>query len=83
MTGSYPGEVEYLKSYLEDRIQWIDNKMIGNCADVTSNKANEIANVSIYPNPASNFLSLNIQQELKNNATALILQCLWTRSDEQ
>lgn len=52
---SYPDEVAFLKTWLTDRLDWMDENMEGNCEDyipVENNKTEKDA-VQIYPNPAN------------------------------
>ncbi len=68
---TYDEEIEYLKSWITERLAWMDSNMPGSCED------NELSNtailqdseISIYPNPASSFVEIN---EAKNFKITLI-----------
>ncbi len=60
---TYSGEISSLKSWISDRLTWLDANMPGNCK---SNSINELSNtlpeINIYPNPVK--LSLSVQSQL-------------------
>lgn len=62
--GSYAGEVENLKWWLENRLAWMDNNLTGNCQAVATTAIDVSAIVEIYPNPITNLLTV----ELTNKA---------------
>ncbi len=52
VTGSYEGEINYLKDYLEARLEWLDTNLFGDCNLVSTDESNT-KEISIFPNPAS------------------------------
>ncbi len=61
---TYNEEINVLKTWLADRINWIDNNIPGNCsADIVSSTENLFSkkDLKLYPNPAKN--SFTIQTE--------------------
>ena len=54
-------EIGYLKTWLTDRLTWLDNNMFGACADLGINEASEI-NLNVFPNPASSFVDIHSEQ---------------------
>ena len=71
VTGSYTGEINYMKGYIEDRLVWMDANMIGECIDVGNTDENSIP-LAIYPNPVRDLLYLDMKEELKSKAIAII-----------
>ena len=56
---TYLGEVSALKTWIHDRLYWLDNNMPGTCTTPVSNGIEEsLAAFSIYPNPVSDYLSV-------------------------
>lgn len=49
---TYAEEINYLKSWLDARLQWLDANMIGTCADLGMSEF-YAEKISVYPNPAS------------------------------
>ncbi|HSH20007.1 MAG TPA: T9SS type A sorting domain-containing protein, partial [Draconibacterium sp.] len=68
---TYEEEVDDLKSWLVDRLDWMDGEWynMGECEDetVNSNDLNiaDLHSVKVYPNP-SNFSSLNFELSVNN-----------------
>ncbi len=63
---TYEGEINYLKSWIEERLAWMDANMVGNCEDdITTTKTVESENdFSFAPNPAiDNILLYNLKGE--------------------
>ncbi len=52
VTGSFQGEINYLKEYLEGRLTWLDNNLFGQC-DLVNTSDEQESNFSMYPNPVS------------------------------
>ena len=54
---TYPNELDYLKSWIQDRFTWIDNNLPGaamNCSQLLSTGANPSDwNFKVFPNPSS------------------------------
>ena len=57
--GSYAGEIEYLKEYLERRINWLDINLFGTCLTNTE-ELSENAGFTLYPNPTRNVLNIEL-----------------------
>ena len=54
---TYEEEVSFLKAWLIQRLDWMDNNMIGDCAQYEpTNTAELTAGFKVYPNPASSHL---------------------------
>lgn len=61
---SYAEEILELKTWLSDRLTWLDANIPGNCTTLSSNEMDEDLNfVSLYPNPAENNFTLSIYSE--------------------
>ena len=58
---TYEDEVEYLKYWISQRLNWMDLVMLGDCNLVLSNEENDqTSRFNIYPNPASDQLSIEV-----------------------
>jgi len=61
---TYEEEVDFLKNWLTQRLDWMDANMLGNCDFfVVNDNILPIQNLNIYPNPIDNYLFI----ELNNN----------------
>jgi hypothetical protein len=63
--GNYPNEVQRLKTWFSDRIQWIDENMDDIAGQVQGNFS--FANIRVYPNPVQNELFIDLQMESPTN----------------
>lgn len=61
---TYLEEIDYLKTWLMDRVTWMDQNMWGDSCqvDLAVTTNNSQAAISIYPNPAQNTLSIKMSQ---------------------
>ncbi len=57
---TYEEEISYMKSWIQERIEWMDENMVGNCEDDISSTKPIISNInfSFAPNPASDNILL-------------------------
>ena len=65
-------EVEYMKNWIQDRIEWLDLNMPGNCMnDVISKIPEQEADLffNVFPNPASNNLTIDLGDLTDLNTT--------------
>lgn len=49
--GSYPAEINFLKEWLTDRLEWMDNQMVGSCGPVQTEEIAHAPWIKIAPNP--------------------------------
>jgi len=65
VTGSYAGEIEYLKNFLIDRMEWMDSNIFGECiVSVNQSNLDEMA-FNISPNPLQkDILTVNFQEKI-------------------
>lgn len=59
VTGSYEGEIEFMKNYIDLRLQWMDANLWGECVPSSSSAHSAKAAIKIYPNPTSGFLNIS------------------------
>lgn len=62
VSGSYEGEITYLKNWLYNRILWIDGQF-GYVETAIENVDNE-SDIIFFPNPASSFIILNSDHDI-------------------
>ncbi|MBX7094565.1 MAG: CotH kinase family protein [Flavobacteriales bacterium] len=55
---SYQDEIDYLKTWIHDRLAWLDNNMPGDCYDLTTADLN-VEEIQIYPNPGNDVIHIN------------------------
>jgi hypothetical protein len=61
---TYADEVAYLKIWITDRLNWLDNNMPGNCVHTAGiDEVNEGVSFLAFPNPAVNELFIRAGQE--------------------
>lgn len=60
----YNEELDFFKTWLKNRLEWLDNNMIGNCDSFVSTMS-ETPEVSlkVFPNPASQILNIPFLQD--------------------
>lgn len=63
VTGSFQNEIDYMKSFIETRLSWMDNAMFGNCTTVFSDENYMEKRLFIHPNPVADVLEINIEIE--------------------
>ncbi|MCH2224334.1 MAG: CotH kinase family protein [Crocinitomicaceae bacterium] len=61
---SYQDEVNYLKFWIDDRINWMDSNMPGECPNVGVMDHSDELGITMYPNPVKDILSVNISGAL-------------------
>ena len=56
---SYPEEIQVLKSWIINRLDWIDNNIPGNCAnDVLDIDVIHLNTFSVYPSPSNSWITI-------------------------
>ncbi len=61
---TYQEEIDYLKTWLVARLNWMDSNMYGSCTDLST--ANEEIELNIYPNPFSGSTKVLINSPIEN-----------------
>ena len=75
---TYEDEITFLKNWLQDRLDWMDANMIGDCALFTENDRiadNNQAHL-IYPNPTSRHLFIDLTASSFESVKLLIFDVL-------
>lgn len=54
----YQEEIDYLKTWLTNRLTWMDANMYGSCADLGSDELDN-ESITMYPNPAHDHLTIS------------------------
>ena len=69
VTGSFESEVDYLKSWIADRHDWLEVNMPGTCIiQNTDNFSNLESQVKIFPNPFDSKIEIQLDRGLKLNS---------------
>lgn len=69
---SYSGEVAHLKSWLENRLLWMDGQVVL----LDTDKSTLPPNFSLYPNPSSGMINMSIPATLRQSLQLLIYDSL-------
>lgn len=71
---TYQEEIDVLKTWMHDRLSWLDENMPGNCDESYGITENPVENVfSIYPNPVSDNLNIEFQTSKKSMIGIMII----------
>lgn len=68
---NYQEEIDYLKTWLTNRLIWMDANMFGACPDLGVEESLN-SGISMYPNPASDHLTISSDRILSNGQVKLI-----------
>ena len=71
VAGSYEGEIQYLKDWIRDRLDWMDQNMPFISKQVISVYSQP--SISVYPNPFENQVILNVTSTISDE---LVLEVL-------
>lgn len=55
---TYAEEIDYLKTWITNRLIWLDANMFGSCPDLGIEKQEDVV-VQVYPNPASSYVEMH------------------------
>jgi len=64
---SYQQEIDYMKTWVLDRLQWLDANMFGTCPNLQVGELTKDDEVLVFPNPTSDLVSVS----LANNSLTL------------
>lgn len=71
---SYPQSVNYLRSFIAGRLDWLDENMLGDCPTMTFIEEPSIkTSFKIYPNPSKGTLNLRYDSSSADNAQVSIV----------
>jgi len=79
VTGSYDGEIDYLKEFITNRLAWMDNNLFGICDSTLVLDPEEGFDFVISPNPTSDFLNILFQEEITSNIDFIVYDMLGKR----
>ena len=61
---TYQAELDFFKGWLIDRLDWMDQNMVGDCDSyVTKVSKNQQEEIRIFPNPSAQYLNFSIEQD--------------------
>lgn len=70
---TYSEEIEVLKSWIHNRMTWLDSNMPGTCDCTDNNKPASLAVIAdVYPNPAKDIINIRIASVLTADAAMTI-----------
>lgn len=64
---SYQQEIDYMKNWILDRLQWLDANIFGACPNLQVSEWSEDEDVHFFPNPTSDLVTVS----LANNGNSL------------
>jgi hypothetical protein len=71
---SYADEVDYLKSWISQRVAWLDENFAGNCQLPSNLPATAFAlSIDIYPNPVNDYAFLNFYLASPKNLQIVLM----------
>ncbi|MBL7857452.1 MAG: CotH kinase family protein [Cyclobacteriaceae bacterium] len=74
---TYQDEINFMKTWIITRLQWMDDNMPGNCELITSIESNRLEDaVRIYPNPSQHTFKITIDPSLGNDIHIAIYDVL-------
>jgi hypothetical protein len=89
VTGSFAGEIAYLKQFLSARLNWMDNNIFGECV-VTDLTENLTESVRVFPNPSSEVFQIVLPTSMNRvikleivDMTGKVYQPQWTTDKTQ
>lgn len=66
VASTYAGEINNMKTWLQQRLNWLDNNLPGICIPTSVNGGDETSNqVYVYPNPTNNNLNVSFHLNQK------------------
>lgn len=68
---TYAQEVAYMKTWLTNRLTWMDANMYGSCSDLGISQS-DLSSLSAYPNPARDVLHVSFPDPLQQAELQLI-----------
>lgn len=82
VTGSYDGEIENLKDWIEDRISWMDANMFGTCTTDTEEAIETNRLFVAFPNPTSGKIAIQILDNQTIEKPKFVLTDIFGRTIE-
>lgn len=63
---TYDGEVDKLRDWIQTRLNWLDNNMLGSCQSTFAELTPNQKSIQVYPNPATSIINVVSTQYLTN-----------------
>lgn len=79
---TYAEEINYLKGWITDRMNWMDQNMFGLCTRTSIATPELNSNLSVYPNPASDVITFELTG-LAGRGKLILLNALGQRMHSQ
>lgn len=73
---TFQGDINLFKSWITTRLAWLDANMPGNCTTTGLNDHLETPSISLFPNPTSDIVYINSENNVLNNSTLIITDIL-------
>lgn len=78
---TYEDDVNYLKNWVDERLNWLDENMLGNCISVNAQLIQlNSPNIKVFPNPFSESVTFSFESAPVNaqieifNSSGMLLQ---------
>lgn len=68
---TFQEEIDYLKTWISDRLTWMDNNMFGVCDNLAVNELTELNAYQVYPNPTNGVLNIVNKENQKKTTINL------------
>jgi hypothetical protein len=69
---TYQEEIDYIKTWTQNRLTWMDDNMFGTCTDLGIPSEEVGIKAKVFPNPASAEITIQLEKKI-NNASLKIL----------
>jgi hypothetical protein len=63
---TYQEEIDYLKTWTQNRLTWMDDNMFGTCTDLGIPSEEVGIKAKVFPNPASKEITIQLEKKIDN-----------------
>jgi hypothetical protein len=69
---TYQEEIDYLKTWVTNRLTWMDANMFGTCNDLGIGENSSMSQVRVYPNPTEDNVTVDLSNLIQSCVIELI-----------
>ena len=70
---NYEEEINYLKTWIINRLNWLDQNIPGNCnISISEYEKTEMNKIEVFPNPFTNIIKISFSLEVESNVSIII-----------